>query len=262
MPYVRRTRRFKKPARKTPAYKKRAYRRVPKSSFTKRVMSVVNKNADKKQTPVQTFLNLNVGQFRAIGGASFVEGYQFLPLTAPGAGTGDSARIGNKIHLTGAQIRAQFQQMDATNTLNGQKVRIIVFMYKGPINTGIVDLSLLLNPDPMYTVTSFLSDRNADYFKDFKIICDKKYTMPQKQTASGVAVLDVKLNLKLNHDQHFNGTSTTSIADSQMIMAVLTDSGNSAGSISYIGTTPYFPQKLQNTGLVFNAQCIQYYTDV
>lgn len=265
MPYRKRgmVRRYRK-RQATKPRRSKAIRR--KRTFVKRVMNVVNRYADKKQTSAQTFINLAVGQFVATSATTFSDsGWSLQALTAPGTGTSDSTRTGNRIHLTGCQIRLQAYQQDPTVSLNKQRLRVIVFYAKGgivPAGTILSDPSYFLKQDSMYGVTSVLSDRNSDYIKDFHVVCDKIYTMPQKQFASNVTPLDVKLNLRLNHDQNFYGTTSATIADHQMYMLLLTDAGNASIATSYTAGTPYFPIGVAKSGLVVVGQSIQYYTDV
>ena len=233
----------------------------PDKVFAKKVMSVVNQRADKKESPLVSYVNQKVGQFFATSSTTFSDGYHLTALNAPPGGTGDFARIANKIDLTGLQARFQFVQTDPTSNINAQCIRIMFFMVNGP-TPGTLDITQFLQIDPMYSTLSTLSDRNPDYYRDFKVLCDKTFEMPLKTTSSQLVVKDIKINLKLNHDQHFYGAGSTNYASNQMYMLILTDSGNTATAFNYLGTTPYFPIKTISSGLTWNGTTSQFYTDV
>ena len=250
--------------RKPRVYKKKAKKpyKSKKTLTVKNVMNIVNNNADKKQMATTTYVDQRVGQYAALtGGLTYTGGYNLLSINSVSTGATESTRVGNKIHITGAQIRLQFVQTDAVNTLiTGQKIRIIIFYQKGPF-TGSPDPTLLLQLDPIYTSLDILSDRNNDYISQFKVVHDKIFKMPTKNTNAQIVPLDLKINLKLNYDQHYYGTSSSSVVDNQLYMLILADSGN-IGIVSYTPTTPYFIVRTPSSGLTFNGQSTMYFTDV
>lgn len=248
----------RKYSKKGASKKRRTYRPRKKVSFEKKVMNVVNKQADKKFVN-QNVVSQTVGQFQAITATTFADGYAFVPLILPSTGSNDSSRTGNKIHMTGAQLRLQFWLQDNASLLSGHRVRIIVFRAVGPVVPTTPDF--YLKNDSVYQGIGYLSDRNTDYMTDYRTVCDKCYKMPLRNISNQATTLDVKINLRLNHDVHFSGTSSTTIADSQLYMVVMADSGNIGGA-TYTAVQPPFPVKTGLTGLYFNANITQYFTDV
>lgn len=246
--------------RSTANRKRKNYRSLSKGkTFSKKVMSVVNKYSDKKSIN-QTVGPGTIGQFQAVTATTFADGYSYIPLSLPSTGaTDNSARIGNKIHMTGAQIRLQFWLQDNASLLSGQRIRIVVFRAKGNVLPSTPDF--YLKNDAVYQGIGYLSDRNSDYITNYVTVCNKYYKMPLRNISNQATTLDVKLNLKLNHDVHFNGSAATSIADSQLFMILMCDSGN-IGGVTYTNATPPFPVKTALTGLNYNASITQYYTDV
>lgn len=249
----------KRSTRPTANRKRKNYRSLSRGkTFASKVMTVVNKYADKKSIN-QTVSTGTIGQFQAITATTFADGYAYVPLSLPSTGTSDGSRTGNKIHMTGAQLRLQFWLQDNASLLSGHRVRIVVFRAKGPVSPTTPDF--YLKNDSVYQGIGYLSDRNSDYMTDYVTVCNKYYKMPLRNISNQATTLDVKLNLKLNHDVHFNGTTGSNVADSQMFLVIMCDSGN-IGGVTYTNATPPFPVKTALTGLNFNANITQYFTDV
>lgn len=210
-------------------------------------------NAEKKRYNLGTN-NTFVGQVN--GNSSGCYTFDLTPV--PAQGITAETRNGASIKWTSTYLQLQFIHMSATqSTIKG---RIYIIRSSNVINSSTL-LTNFLNPSPFITSTQIYdinSAREQDYFKDYKVLATKNFTVSCDQISGQTVQKIIKMPLKFGHHVKFNDNST-SITDGQVWMLIVCDSGNIAtGTASTVGNISV---TAPNTGLNLCWNAVNYFVD-
>lgn len=231
--------------------------RVETKGLTKPVISVKTKKSKKKNN-VKTLAaqvarincekkeigiyntDLTHGQIYTDGTAVVSSGHYLtagLSFSASN-GTSDITRIGDEVTVTGMYNEFQFsQQSNATQKIRG---KIYFFSPKIGSSNVSVTVSTFLNPNGFIysgsgnvnNVYDYMSSRNMDYFKDYKVLRVKRFTVsPDLASTTQKMISTVKCGLKFKKPWKCRFNSAGQLVYGQIYMLVVFDSGN-AGSVA------------------------------
>lgn len=178
-------------------------------------------NAEKKRVTIGTN-NTAVGQ---VNGNTL--GAYCVDITpAPAEGVTYSTRNGSSIKWISGYCQLQLiHQISTQSTIKGSIYFVQVVNQTLSTSTFI---SQFFNPSPFITSTSIYDDnctRNIDYFKDFKVLKRKRFTVKCDQISGQTVQNTIKLPLKFGHHVKYSGDTQT-VTDGQVMMLIVTDSGN------------------------------------
>jgi hypothetical protein len=225
------------------------------SQITKDVLflkSVIN--AEKKEYYVSANA-LTVGQFN---GATTSGVYTADITPIPAQTSLENGRTGDSIKVCSAVFKFQFYQQSATSSTI--KFRIVMLEILGQIQVASTSIYNFLQ-DNTWTnasIQDYSSNWDSDYRTQFRIVFDRKYTMPPDNFSAETSVKDIQINLKLNHHCRFDNGSTN-IKNGQYMMFILCDSGNCSTSVATTATN--VPITVINSGLKFNYGLKYFYYD-
>lgn len=241
----------RKPYRKVKGYKK----------SNKKLVALIKKVMTKTQTEIKwinqrTFVDATVGQTRGL----FDTGFLAVDITpTPSNGTGVNQRVGEEIHLTGAQLRLQFKHQASTAV----PIRFKVYIVKtigAPMATSAFSSQFLLQ-DLLSGATDYNSRRNPSYMRNFKVVCTRKVYMPgDNYGGQNTFVADRAINLKLNHNVEISN-GTTIVTGGQLFALIVADNGNCDPLNSSSVAFPQVANPAVNTGALLNMDCLWYYSD-
>jgi hypothetical protein len=214
-------------------------------------------NSEKKRFTFPSSGPLNFGQVNVNA-----SGHYALDMTPIiGEGVTYSTRNGASIKLSSSFLEFQFYQQ--TNRSSGMRFKLYFVQVKGAIQTTSTFVSQFLNPNPFVsgTIYDYNSTTNPDYFGQYKIIYTKDVYLKDDSTTSDIIIKDVKIPLKYNkglgHHIRYNGDTNT-VADGQLMLLIVADSGNFASGVSSIANIPIIGGL---TGANMNINFTHYYYD-
>lgn len=240
------------------AAKKRYVTKTGKGLRVKQIVSDVAMlkkliNAEKKRYSLGTN-NTFVGQ---VNGNS--SGCYIADLTPyPSQGVTAETRNGASIKWTTSYLQLQFIHMSSTqSTIKG---KIYIIKSDNVINSSTL-MTNFLNPSPFITSTSIYdinSAREQDYFKDFKVLATRNFSVSCDQLSGQTVQKIVKMPLKFGHHVKFNDNTQT-LSEGQVWMLIVCDSGNIATATS--STVGNISVTAPNTGLNLCWNAIDYFVD-
>lgn len=176
----------------------------------------------------------------------------------PAQGQTFTTRNGRSIKLTGATLNMQFIEMSSQTTR--VNIRVMVIQVIGnPFTSASTMLTELYDANPLTSIIDYNSDRNPVNFKQFRILCNKRVTMPtENYNAQNGRQVTKKINLKLTSHIKYDGNSTT-IVDGQIYMIAIPESGNA--NTATASTLSYVALQAANTGFVWNCYTRFYFVD-
>jgi len=203
-------------------------------------------NVEKKRFDVTVSAPINVGQYN--GAATGAHCSIITPY--PIQGTAQSQRVGNSIKLVSCQFACQFLQQ--ANCVNNMKIRWAIVCR--PTNDVNVNASGNLNSfyevNPFSTVIDYYSNRDPEYFSQFRVIKSGTITLKSDQTTNGQSAVQVKVPLRLNHHLKFNENSSTITTKNQFLLMMTASAGDIVPG-----------QNAPLTGALFQYNVRWYYTD-
>lgn len=224
-----------KPSGKARVRRARPNPKIKKVNINKLAYQVAKLNNEKKEFNVYA-PSLAVGQFYAstAGSTPLSAHYMSNGITPlPSNGTGDNARIGDEISVTG--IRNVFQFSHQANCSQPIKCKIMMFAPKFGVSGASVTIDKLLNVNPvayygngaLVSVYDTTSSRNMDYIKDFQLLRSYSFTMPGDQASlSQKIVKTVNVGLKFKKPWKVRFDSAGNISYGQIYCVVVAESGN------------------------------------
>lgn len=177
----------------------------------------------------------------------------------PSQGDGINSRTGSSIRLHSSNIRFQISQQASTFT--AIRLKVMLIQIRGPQRTDTATiLSQLFLSNPFNSLIDFNSSRNPDYMRDFQILRQTTFTLPNDQAsiATQTTLIDKRIGMKYkNYHVRFNQNSNTN-ASGQMYLLIMADVGNASGTV----TTPTnVITNAINTGAYVNYFVDHYYYD-
>lgn len=192
-------------------------------------------------------------------------GYQVLDITPnPTQGDGYNNRTGSSIRLHSSNIKFMFHQQ--ASTMSPLRFRIELYEVVGNTNTTLGAVSEIYSANPFTGMIDYNSSRNPDYFKDYKLLRTRRFTMPldPASVSAQTMVKDVRIGMKYR-SRHVRWDKNTSVVTSgQLIMVILCDTGNASNGTAPT-ISPYnsatVPIQGINTGALMSYYIDHYYYD-
>lgn len=246
-----------------PAKKKR-------SNLKQVIRNEMIKFTEKKEATVYIADNVH-GQIYTDGTSVISSGHYLTSgiTLSPSNGTSDVTRIGNEVAVTGLYNVFQFSHQSNTT----QRVRGKIYYVAPRLQSSLatVNIANILNPNTFIygasggvnNVYDYMSSRNTDYIKDFKILRCKKFSVePDLASTTQSMASTVTAGLKFKKPWIVRWNSSNQVVEGQIWMIIVFDSGNS-GSIAYgagANTTGIFKTDV-NSGIKWSYYSKTYYVD-
>lgn len=184
----------------------------------------------------------------------------YLDLTPiPSQGTTRSTRNGASVKLCSQYFRFQITQQSAT--VSPIRLRFQLFQNVGSqnnINVGVAS-GELHQSNPFNGLIDYNSNRNPDYLRDWKLLREKKITLPTDPLASTLMIKELAFGMKYkSYHIRFNGDTNTPL-QGQMIMVITADNGNC--STTTASTTANIPITIINSGATVAYSVDSYFYD-
>jgi len=200
-------------------------------------------NIEKKRFDVTVASPLNVGQYNgAVTGAhcSIITPY-------PIEGIGQGQRIGLSIKLVSCVLSLQVLQQ--VNCLNPIRIRwAVVCRPTNDTNPNAAgNLNSYYEVNPFSTVVDYYSNRDPEYFTQFKTIKTGTVLLKPDQVSTQQSSIQIQVPLKLNHHLKFNQDSSTITTKNQFLLMMTASNGDT--------------QTSAQTGAIFQYNVRWYYTD-
>lgn len=186
-----------------------------------------------------------------------------LVLPAIPQGVSGSQRIGNSIKMTGLAVKFQVIAQDSLFRVAEGKFRFLIFENMDQTEGSIQGLQKLYDPNQITGLTDYNSERNLAEFKNFRILCNKTFKVPDGNDATGANTLQPTFfsrhfAMKLNHHVKYDGTSTDQISG-RLHYALLWDHGNHSTSV--VSTNTNIPVTQINSGYKVNLVMKSWFVD-
>jgi len=187
-------------------------------------------NVEKKRSDITVMIAQPFG--RSNGGSDGAYHAIISPTIIQGI-TGDE-RIGNSIKLVSGCLDVSIEQQ--VNAINSIKIKLWIICR--PENAGGYSASNTLNQlleiNPFTQRRDYYSNRDAEYFSEFRVIKCLNLELKQDQISTGTARIQKKIPLKLNHHQKFN-TDGSSVSTKNQFYLIATASDGEMMSPSLTG---------------------------
>lgn len=238
---------------------RRRFRKAPKVSFAKKVMSVIAKQGEKKHVSYSNAASpLSVGQVDGLNTA----GYFALDMTPTvSTGTGAGNRIGNEISVVSANLRLQVYQQQLT-FCNVKLKYQLVYIPKTNDSSITTQVGQIYANNGFNGIIDYNSPRNIDYMGAFRILRTGYLTLPNDPASVSTQnmIKEGKLGFKFKKPLTVKYlTGTNSITQGRILLIIFADSGNKNTATA---STLNVPVQGVSTGVYFNYQMDYYYTDV
>lgn len=177
----------------------------------------------------------------------------------PTQGIGQNQRTGNEWKMVSLCLKGQVRQQG--NNTTEMKVKIFIIKTNGPtvdVQGAIVTGQQFLSVNPISQVIDYNSTRNVDFFKNYRVMKVINITLPADQTSDVKGYKDFQYITKLSHHVKMNKDSNTVIANGQIILIAVADSGNTATVTSNLS---YIPVATASSGANLSFYTKSYYVD-
>lgn len=220
-------------------------------------------NAEKKRF-VQTTANAQqLAQVVANASGHFIA--DITPLIPQGSG--NSQRNGSSVKPHSMFMEMQF--FHQANTQQKTRYELEIFIVKGvPISSMSTAVTQLYNGNNFIAgqnagspiIIDAMSSRDQDYFKDFKRIYKKNFTIDPDQFSGQSVIKYLKIGIKFKNGYHVKyNDDTNNLSAGQLIMLIRADNGNCSGATAC--TLTGVPVTGINTGAYLNYNNTYYYYD-
>lgn len=193
------------------------------------------------------------------GGATTYGTLTFDITPVPPQGNTSVTRNGNSIRLHSSFMQFQFFQQ--TNVAAPMKVRLVVAHVMGSQKTSALALQEMYSPNAFAnTLIDYNSQRNPDYFNDYKIVAQKEFTFPVDSFSGVRQIKNVQIPITYSsHHIRFKDDGVITIASGQLVLFMMADSGNSSSTTT--SSLNNVPVPAINTGLYVNFDMKHYFYD-
>lgn len=237
-------------------FKGKGYGR-PNLSTMVRDLALVKKslNVEKKNIQSTITSNIDIGQTLA----NTDNGQAIYDITpAITQGVGYNQMTGNSVKLVSMALKGQIKQQTATQ--HPMRIKIVLFKTVGqPVAAATIQSgNLLFDKNPITTCTDYNSDRNINYFKDYRIIKTQTVYLMPDPTSGELILKDFKFIMKMSHHLKWSNNTTT-LTNGQLGIMFLSDSGNS--STTTASTLTNLPITKINSGATVQFYTKFYYVD-
>lgn len=257
--------------------RKRPSRRLNKKLYKKRKAHSLRRFKTKiaqavdKAVAVEYLQTVQVGQCSNNASGDYV--YDATPVTVQGNGYGN--RRGDEILVTGQVFK--FQIWGQSGIAHQGRIRFILFGVRQPANnTGastsvasVFHSAYLPNPNLLQTyavnVYDFESQKDPRYYKNmFVPIREMVVTMPAPQYSGQIVTKTFEMKVKYRKPWRVSyspvGTTAAACEFGQIVLAIVTDSGNCGGANNTLFTSA-IPSPLNSTGYNLTMSQWSYFTD-
>lgn len=208
------------------------------------------------------YTNTDQGLGQCAGNVSAFYVSDITPL--PSQGTTSVTRNGNSIRLHSSYCKFQFQQQSA-NVQSPMRLKIQIIQVMGTPYTTLGGLAI----PAMYNANSFItggsiidynSDRNTNTFGTFKVLREKRVTLPANIISGQHMVKTISFGMKYkSHHVKFTTDGSNAIQQGQILLLILADNGNaSTGTVSTLSGTQ---ATAINTGALMQQDVTHYFYD-
>lgn len=244
---------YKNPFKKGRLSTSRITRQLPKLAADINILKSMI-NSEKKRITVANN-NLGIGQV-----ANNNSGHFLLDITPnPTQGSGFNQKTGSSIKLHATHFDFQFSGQ--TNTVSGIKIRIDIIKVIGqPFSTVSDILGKFVVPNSFLSgsIYDINSNRDPDYFRNFRILKTKYVYLQPDQTTGDIVVKQCSLGLKYKNHHVRNNDNDPTLSQGQILLMIRADRGNSGGSVSTITGIPITQAA---TGATFAYEYTHYFYD-
>lgn len=201
-----------------------------------------------------------IGQLTTAGNSPTDQGWVCDDITPlPGQGVEGNRRIGNKINLKSIQFSFQAEQQKALSCRMRLKM-FIVRVLGNPVDTSPVGvqstMSKFLLPNPTSGYTDYHSRRNPEYFRNFKVLAKKNFSIQPDQIrldatgAYAAQITDIEINKKIYGSVDWDSFDTEKLSHGQILLIIVANTGN-CGQSNVNNTTGSIFNEVANSGAVF-----------
>lgn len=180
-------------------------------------------NVEKKRVDVNTAGPISFG---ATAGAGVTGAYSANVGPSIAQGLTGATRTGNSVKLVSACMDIQFNQ--SVNTVN--QVRIRYALVVRPDSSSLIGattaLTNIFENNPFSGVIDYHSNRDAEFFSQYKIIKQGTCTLYQDSITAGISYKQIKIPLRLNYHLKYNTDASVTTTKNQMYLFALADTGD------------------------------------
>jgi len=213
-------------------------------------------NVEKKNIISSVTTNTAIGQVLANDGLSGQQIFDVTPAIVQGIGY--NQMTGNSVKLVSMALFGQIKQQSATRHPMRCKVTLFQVVGTPQVPATMLSNATLYERNPLTTCVDYNSQRNVNYFRDYKIL-GTKYVYLMPAPVSGELILqNFKFVMKLSHHLKWDNNTTTLTAG-QIMLHVSSDSGNSSAVTASTLTT--IPITAVSTGASIQFYTKYYYVD-
>lgn len=196
------------------------------------------------------------------GNASGHHALNLLPIIGNGT-SGVGQRVGNSIKITGISVKFQVIAQDPNFRVAEGKFRFIIYEDKDNVRTSIQGLEEMYDNNQITGLLDYNSERNLATFKNFRIICNKTFKVPDGSDTGNAqyhqpTFFSRHFALKMNHHVKYDNSSNDQLSG-RLHYAVIFDHGNSSTTVASTNTN--IPVTAINTGYNFNLVIRTWYVD-
>lgn len=226
-------------------------------------------NAEKKRTDIASVsAATQLGQY-AWNGTVNSNAYFHLDITpTPTQGVTYSTRSGASIKLSTSYMQFMLYQQSAT--AHPMKFIFEIFEYFGGYEVTNANQAFkifaanqwIANEQSGTAIIDYNSERQPDYFSQYKCLYRKVVSMAPDSTSSMTSIKNVKIPIRWGKNgRHirFNGDAGTTVTAGQLILFIRCDSGNAGATAG--GLTTACPVSAANTGAQLQYDIKHYYYD-
>lgn len=215
-------------------------------------------NVEKKfiESNVVRFTDAPLGQVTSLNSTGMYA-KDITPL--PTQGIGQNQRTGNEWKIVSLCLKGQVRQQG--NNITEMKVKIYIVRSIGPtvdVNGAIIQGAQFLSVNPISQVIDYNSTRNVDFFKNYRVMKVIHITLPADQTSDTKGYKDFQYITKLSHHVKMSQDSNTQIANGQIMLIAVADSGNTSATASNLS---YIPVATATSGANLSFYTKAYYVD-
>jgi len=181
-------------------------------------------NVEKKRSDITVIIQQPFGRANASADGAY---HAIISPTIIQGVSGDE-RVGNSIKLVSGCLDVSIeQQVNAVNS-----IRMKLWIICRPENAGGYSASTTLNQfleiNPFTSRRDYYSNRDPEYFSEFRVIKCLDLMLKQDQITSGMARIQKKIPLTLNHHQKFNTDGSSTSTKNQFYLIVTASDGEMA----------------------------------
>jgi hypothetical protein len=193
-------------------------------------------------------------------------GHWLIDITpTPSQGVGFENKTGNQFKLTGSHYDFQFEGQ--SNTTSGIKIKIEIIQVVGQPYSTVSDIMGRYITNTKFVRTSggavanvydMNSDRDQDYFTNFRVLKRKFVYLKNDDLTGEVVVNRVKFGMKYKNFHVRTNDNDPNLSRGQILMLITADRGNISATPS---TNTGIPVAGAFTGASFQYENIHYFVD-